>query len=304
MQIKLNPIKSILEQSYVVPSYNYDLLETNINGLIKLHQKMYKDTWIMCCGMPGTGKSNLILWLWQLINNYQKTPCVLKNDVVESYDGLLSFLKTYYEVYGKTGLVDEGAFFAPARKSMQADQRDLNEIMDVIRKRQKRILVAASKPWKIDLSVRERTDAFLRTFYNIDTNEYQFAYYSGSKIHNVLCEEYLKHVFPDPFKFFKACPPDFYGAVPKIDETLDQEYQMYKDSFGLRFIDNKIEESQTRKQNKKEKKTNGVDLDDPKLFELTPELEKKLMTVDNDSKITLREKFNKPYAGMRKIKYE
>lgn len=260
-----------------MPSFDFELLETNIKGLIDLHIKMHKDTWIICCGMPGTGKSNLILWIWQLINDHQKTPCTLKTDIIETYEDLLGFLKDNYNVYGKTGLVDEGAFFAPSRKSMQADQRDLNEVMDVIRKRQKRILVAASKPWKMDLSVRERTDAFLRTFYNIDKDEYQFAYYNGSRIHDILCNQYFKHVFPDPFKFFKMCPPDFYGTVPKIDDNLDQEYQAYKDRFGLEFIENKIEENQSRKQKKQmqKNKPNDIDLDDPRLFDLTPEFEKK-----------------------------
>lgn len=297
-KIMLNPVKSILEQEYVIQSLNYELLETNIKGLIELHQKMHKDTWIMCCGMPGTGKSNLILWIWQLINSYQKTPCNLKDDVVETYNDLLAFLEKYFEIYGKTGLVDEGAFLAPSRKSMDADQRDLNEVMDVIRKRQKRILIAGSKPWKMDISVRERTDVFLRTFYNIEKDEYQFAYYNGSKIHNILCDDYIKHVFPDPVKFFKVCPPDFYGTVPKIDDNLDQEYQAYKDAFGLRFIQDKIEESKTRKQ-RKAKKESDIDLDDPKFFELTPEFEKELMTVD---KVDHKQKYRKVNNGMKRTK--
>lgn len=297
-KITLNPVQSILNQEYKTQSLNFDLLQTNIEGLIKLHQKMHKDTWILCCGMPGTGKSNLILWLWQQINAIQEKPCVLKQDVVETYEDLIVFLKKHFDVHGKTGIVDEGAFFANSRNSMAKDSKDLNEVMDIIRIMQKRILIASSKPWKIDLSVRERADVFIRTYYNIHEDEYQFGYYSNAKANSVLGNKLAMAVFADPVKLFKICPPDFYGTVPKIEDELDKEYQGYKHRFGSDFLDNKLEALEERKQ-KKGKKPFDIDINDPSLFELTPEFQKDLLTVDKPNR---KERYRKPYTGMKRIK--
>ena len=249
--MKCNPLTGILAQKYEhrnPDDFQCQTLITNIKSMIELHHKMHKDTWIVASGQPGSGKSTVLLYVWKLINDIEGQQANISNDMIKSYKDLLLFLKNTNGIVGKTGFIDEGGVFAPARKSMTFENSELNEVMDVIRIQQKRLFVAAVNLKKLDGAVRTRADVFIRTFLDIRTGQYRFGFYGGSRVNRILQDPRAINSFSDANSFFKVCKPDFYGSIPQIDDQLKTLYEACKTQFQIEFIDEKLRNLEQREQ--------------------------------------------------------
>jgi len=240
-----NIIKNQVYQYEKSIEQEVELLHNNMRGLLRLHKLMKKDTWVLICGNPGTGKSNMAVYLNRFISEFEGLPFEPK--IIEQYSNLVEFLLENMDTIGNPCIIDEAAFFANSRKSMNSDNRDLNEVMDVIRVQQKRVLVAGSSLNKIDLSVRNRADVFIRTFFDIHEERYKFMFYSGARAIQISTDDKISDTFADPMAFADICKPDFISSIPKIDEQTDINYQAKKLEFQKKFLGAKMEEFKLRK---------------------------------------------------------